>query len=92
MLNIISTCWDILCVDINVDKRSVDHSTKGNLSFFQQFQIIPTVYATAQLDLIELTHFGCISSCNRVVAHEVISSNHLPEEMQINVYSTKQLL
>ena len=27
MLNIISTCWDILCVDINVDKRCVDHST-----------------------------------------------------------------
>ena len=27
MLNIISTCQDILCVDINVDKRYVDHST-----------------------------------------------------------------
>ena len=27
MLNIISTCWDILCVDINVDKGCVDHST-----------------------------------------------------------------
>ena len=27
MLNIISTCQDILCVDINVDKRCVDHST-----------------------------------------------------------------
>ena len=27
MLNIISTCWDILCVDINVDKRCVDHIT-----------------------------------------------------------------
>ena len=27
MLNIISTCRDILCVDINVDKRCVDHST-----------------------------------------------------------------
>ena len=31
MLNIISTCWDILCVDINVDKRCVDHSTSINL-------------------------------------------------------------
>ena len=28
MLNVISTCRDILCVDINVDKRCVDHSTK----------------------------------------------------------------
>ena len=32
MLNIISTCRDILCVDINVDtnvdKRCVDHSTR----------------------------------------------------------------
>ena len=28
MLNIISTCRDIICVDINVDKRCVDHSTK----------------------------------------------------------------
>ena len=27
MLNIISTCRDILCVDINGDKRCVDHST-----------------------------------------------------------------
>ena len=27
MLNVISTCRDILCVDINVDKRCVDHST-----------------------------------------------------------------
>ena len=27
MLNIISTCRDILCVDINVDKLCVDHST-----------------------------------------------------------------
>ena len=27
MLNIISTCRDILCVDINVDKRCFDHST-----------------------------------------------------------------
>ena len=27
MLNIISTCRDILCVDINVDKRCVDHGT-----------------------------------------------------------------
>ena len=27
MLNIILTCRDILCVDINVDKRCVDHST-----------------------------------------------------------------
>ena len=30
MLNIISTCRDILCVDINVDKRCVDHSTSLN--------------------------------------------------------------
>ena len=29
MLNIISTCRDILCVDINVDKRCVDHSTNS---------------------------------------------------------------
>ena len=28
MLNIVSTCQDILCVDINVDKRCVDHSTR----------------------------------------------------------------
>ena len=27
MLNVISTCRDILCVDINVDKRCVDHSS-----------------------------------------------------------------
>ena len=27
MLNVISTCQDILCVDINVDKRCVDHNT-----------------------------------------------------------------
>ena len=36
MLNIILTCRDILCVDINVDKRCVDHSTSsycGLLSF-----------------------------------------------------------
>ena len=35
MLNIISTCWDSLCVDINVDKGCVDHSTNhyvGNYS------------------------------------------------------------
>ena len=31
MLNIISTCRDILCVDINVDKRCVDHSTNYNV-------------------------------------------------------------
>ena len=31
MLNIISTCRDILCVDINVDKRCVDHSTRFDL-------------------------------------------------------------
>ena len=30
MLNVISTCRDILCVDINVDKRCVDHSTNFN--------------------------------------------------------------
>ena len=30
MLNIISTCRDILCVDINVDKRCVDHSTTAD--------------------------------------------------------------
>ena len=29
MLNIISTCRDNVCVDINVDKRCVDHSTSG---------------------------------------------------------------
>ena len=29
MLNIILTCRDILCVDLNVDKRCVDHSTSG---------------------------------------------------------------
>ena len=33
MLNIISTCRDILCVDINVDKRCVDHSTSQEYSF-----------------------------------------------------------
>ena len=33
MLNIISTCRDILCVDINVDKRCVDHSTSNNWDF-----------------------------------------------------------
>ena len=33
MLNIISTCRDILCVDINVDKRCVDHSTSQKLIF-----------------------------------------------------------
>ena len=27
MLNVISTCRDILCVDISVDKRCIDHST-----------------------------------------------------------------
>ena len=32
MLNVISTCRDILCVDINVDKRCVDHSTKMDIS------------------------------------------------------------
>ena len=36
MLNIISTCRDILCVDINVDKRCVDHST----SFLYVFKVI----------------------------------------------------
>ena len=30
MLNVISTCRDILCVDINVDKRCVDHSSNTN--------------------------------------------------------------
>ena len=30
MLNVISTCRDILCVDINVDKRCVDHSTNDD--------------------------------------------------------------
>ena len=30
MLNVISTCRDILCVDINVDKRCVDHSSNDN--------------------------------------------------------------
>ena len=41
MLNIISTCRDILCVDINVDKRCVDHSTSidSNLSEFLHFDI-----------------------------------------------------
>ena len=34
MLNIISTCWDILCVDINVDKRGVDHSTSPERAVF----------------------------------------------------------
>ena len=29
MLNVISTCRDIICVDINVDKRCVDHSTRS---------------------------------------------------------------
>ena len=33
MLNVISTCQDILCVDINVDKRCVDHST---IKYYQQ--------------------------------------------------------
>ena len=33
MLNIISTCRDILCVDINVDKCCVDHSTIKNNHF-----------------------------------------------------------
>ena len=31
MLNVISTCRDILCVDINVDKRCVDHSTSTDV-------------------------------------------------------------
>ena len=31
MLNVISTCRDILCVDINVDKRCVDHSSNSNV-------------------------------------------------------------
>ena len=34
MLNIISTCRDILCVDINVDKRCVDHSTSCKVAKF----------------------------------------------------------
>ena len=34
MLNIISTCRDILCVDINVDKRCVDHSTSHYILYF----------------------------------------------------------
>ena len=34
MLNIISTCRDILCVDLNVDKRCVDHSTSGNIIWY----------------------------------------------------------
>ena len=29
MLNIILICRDIICVDINVDKRCVDHSTSS---------------------------------------------------------------
>ena len=33
MLSIISTCRDILCVDINVDKRCVDHSTNFDSLF-----------------------------------------------------------
>ena len=33
MLNIISMCRDILCVDINVDKRCVDHSTSEDHMF-----------------------------------------------------------
>ena len=35
MLNIISTCRDILCVDINVDKRCVDHSTSHESMVFR---------------------------------------------------------
>ena len=40
MLNIISTCRDILCVDINVDKRCVDHSTSFNQRLSLQYIFI----------------------------------------------------
>ena len=40
MLNIISTCRDILCVDINVDKRCVDHSTSQIIHHLDQHGLL----------------------------------------------------
>ena len=46
MLNIISTCWDILCVDMNVDKRCVDHSTiAGTLRNLKHEPFFAPVYS-----------------------------------------------
>ena len=39
MLNVISTCRDILCVDINVDKRCVNHSTSKHKSHVPPFRM-----------------------------------------------------
>ena len=45
MLNIISTCRDILCVDINVDKRCVDHHSTSSplvtVRFSIEFHLVP---------------------------------------------------
>ena len=51
MLNIISTCRDILCVDLNVDKRCVDHSTSKNTQWWQQAWAAFNMFVCAQINM-----------------------------------------
>ena len=53
MLNVISTCRDILCVDINVDKRCVDHSTSDHRYWKRdpRTPIPPHVMASSAMEL-----------------------------------------
>ena len=51
MLNVISTCRDIVCVDINVDKRCIDHSTRLDTIFCNVKNIIQIMKVHIYLDI-----------------------------------------
>ena len=67
MLNIISTCRDIVCVDINVDKRCVNHSTTFDLDIwplttwtYKGSHIVTTKFGsnrTSTFQMRQLLHF-----------------------------------
>ena len=70
MLNIISTCRDILCVDINVDKRCVDHSTTHYIwsTFITEKQ---TNKCSLTLVLVSLHKFSCFRTLHLICGFDM---------------------
>ena len=64
MLNIISTCQDILCVNINVDKRCVDHSTR---KYPSEFTVNANIYCWIDVSVyqIECALVICVFTCSQ---------------------------
>ena len=76
MLNVISTCRDILCVDINVDKRCVDHSTSVNLVVLHRVKEINEITKTFMQSLA-MADLG-IGSVLNVLSIGAAAAGHWP--------------